>query len=1324
MAETRSVVVRLSMDTAQAIRDSKQFGDEFDRAMTKAEGSSRRVDQSLDKVGSTAGRMAAGSVAALGLMGKAAIDWESQFAGVEKTVDGTVDQMAALENELRELARTMPATHQEIAATAEAAGQLGVAREDVADFTETMIQLGETTNLTADEAATSIAQMANVLGTSQDDIDNVGAALVALGNDGASTEAQILGMAQRIAGAGAQIGLAESDILAIANAAASMGIEVEAGGSSISRVFTEMAKATAQGGDDLTAFAKVAGVSAQDFARAFQNDPAQAFASFTQGLDRINKSGGDVFTTLDELGLSDVRVSQALLGMAASGDLLTDSLTLGAEAFGENTALAEEYAKRADTTAAEVQVAWNNIKDAGIEAGAALLPIISEVSDDVSAMAQAFGKLPDPVQSSVTQLLALTAIVGGAAWFGSKAIGAVTSTRTALAELAEISPRAASGLSRVARTATGLVAVASAVTLLGDAVASASGAKLDLSDLSRDLEAIANGSSSEALTRVVDDLKITGSTMNNAADYLFEAVAFVSPLSDKTGLDNAQDNIKAIDQELAALVESGNGDKARVIFEAIVAQLNGLPAGASVSQSAIDGVMDSFSSYETALGNAAVAGEDAAAAGDEVAGSVEEVGGAAGKAAVDVNELVDALSALLNPNLDLAAASDAWASGLRNLEDGLAKSNRSLRGNTDAATQNREAVRDQVSNLLDLVSAQAETGAGAKQLEGQMRRGRQAIIDAGKAANISEDDMEAYLEVLGLTPENIRTEVRALTREANANLDETQGKVDDLDRSTAKPKVEAATAAALGAILGVSDALTRLDGKTATTYVTTRTVGQSPGFGPRESADGSTVPKTGRGYADRHLYLLADGEEVISNRNGQADRNRPLLKAINAGRLADGGTAGGGRSLEDLLELAQITQNIRGLQRSLRAGGKDRLEGLNRRIAELQLELAQKELRLAQMREAREARAEAREERREQRQDLRDRRDAIAGVGDGLSFDSLVPQELTFADRMRAELDAFADQVREAGGIWDDGLQAWADDMIALATEYQATTEAIQREQERRDALAQTLNDQQQQLEALNRTMEAYAATVAGNFLTNPFGGSRTETIPGAPGPAAGALADAQAQLAAIRASATGDSPAAAAAASRLILEISRLRAAAEAEAQDTTRTVEGLDFLRETLLGDTDRATRMLEALTTLSGKGLDTTGALGGLYQQLAANGDLVTAEQLAALTAEQIDEYEKLFAAREDAAAAVGALATQEVYGQQQEQLMGLIDITNAAMAAVDATLVVLNAELTVLGEQVRAGAELGVAGLQAQLAAIQAAISAIPRQQSENDRKRRP
>ena len=122
----------------------------------------RKGRAAFDETAQTAARGAIAVGAAIGLMGKAAVDWESSWAGVTKSVDGAGEQMEA---QLRGLAKTLPATHDEIAAVAEAAGQLGVKSADVVGFTETMVKLGETTNLTADEAATTIAQISNVMGT-------------------------------------------------------------------------------------------------------------------------------------------------------------------------------------------------------------------------------------------------------------------------------------------------------------------------------------------------------------------------------------------------------------------------------------------------------------------------------------------------------------------------------------------------------------------------------------------------------------------------------------------------------------------------------------------------------------------------------------------------------------------------------------------------------------------------------------------------------------------------------------------------------------------------------------------------------------------------------------------------------------------------------------------------------------------------------------------------------------------------------------------------------------------------------------------------------
>ena len=112
---------------------------------------------------------------------------------------------------------------------AEAAGQLGIATDDVLTFTRVMLDLGESTNLSADEAATALALFANITGTSAADYERLGSVIVGLVNNFATTEAEITEMAQRLASAGTLAGMSEAEILALAAAMSSVGIEAEAG---------------------------------------------------------------------------------------------------------------------------------------------------------------------------------------------------------------------------------------------------------------------------------------------------------------------------------------------------------------------------------------------------------------------------------------------------------------------------------------------------------------------------------------------------------------------------------------------------------------------------------------------------------------------------------------------------------------------------------------------------------------------------------------------------------------------------------------------------------------------------------------------------------------------------------------------------------------------------------------------------------------------------------------------------------------------------------------------------------------------------------------
>lgn len=549
----------------------------------------------------TSGRAVAGAGAliagALVLTAKAAIDWESSWAGVTKTIDGTPEQLSEIEAGLRGMARVLPATHGEIAAVAEAAGQLGVRTEDILGFTKVMVDLGETTNLTADEAATSIAQLMNVMGTAPGKVTNLGSTLVELGNNGASTERQIVQMAQRIAGAGAIVGASEADVLALANALASVGIEVEAGGSAISGVLVKMAEAVETNNKKLATFAQVAGMSADEFSTAFRTDPIAALDMFVLGLGEMDAAGGNVFGTLNDLTLGEIRTRDALLRLAAGGDILTTSLEDGARAWEQNNALAEEAGKRYDTTAAQLSMARNSVNDAAISIGDTMLPVLASLAETTATAFGWFADLPGPLQAIVASGGALVAVLSLAGGGFLLLFPRIVETHKALRELNVVAPRAAGflrGLGRATVVASGLMLVASAI----DAIAGAgeSGVK-DIEATTRALLKLGEGGddADAALDTLFADLDnhflIGGQgvdTFADALDRIFSpsvaqrysdfsnAALHVVTLGQAFGessdeLANARDVMENVDTALANLIEGGNLEEFEGSFAALVA---------------------------------------------------------------------------------------------------------------------------------------------------------------------------------------------------------------------------------------------------------------------------------------------------------------------------------------------------------------------------------------------------------------------------------------------------------------------------------------------------------------------------------------------------------------------------------------------------------------------------------------------------------------------------------------------------------------------------------------------------------------------------------
>lgn len=407
----------------------------FDAKMKKSAAIANTASNSVGKAGSAMAQRAATAAkyGALGLAGlgaasvAAATKFESSFAEVRKTTDASEAGFKKLEGGIRNLAKAIPVSANELADLAGEAGALGIKSKDLIGFTKTAAELGVATDLSANDAANALARLSNIMGTSSKDFRRLGSTFVQLGNKGASTESEIAAMALRIAGAGKQIGLTEPEVLGFASALSSVGIEAEAGGSSISRAFITMQEAVNSGGAKLAAFAKVSGVSSAQFSKGFKVDAAGAMVAFIEGLDRVRKSGGNVFGILEGLSLKEIRVRDALLRAAGAGDLFHQQLKIGSQEWKRNSALTQEANRRYETTAAQFQLLKNRANDLLISLGQKLLPGLKELMEILGDPKLTFGEKVDRVMEMATDAFSrgLTVLAQQASQSGPKVVGAL-----------------------------------------------------------------------------------------------------------------------------------------------------------------------------------------------------------------------------------------------------------------------------------------------------------------------------------------------------------------------------------------------------------------------------------------------------------------------------------------------------------------------------------------------------------------------------------------------------------------------------------------------------------------------------------------------------------------------------------------------------------------------------------------------------------------------------------------------------------------------------------------------------------------------------------
>lgn len=407
----------LQTQIAETRAQQSKLNDEM-REMTSFSGVTQG---SLVSLGMSLSTTVTPAITAMGYgMVDAADTIDAAYRDMRKTVNGTEEDFEELRQAAIEFSSTNVTSADQILSIQAIGGELGVATEDLKTFAETVSNLDVATDLNAEEAATSLGQLDNILNDlNGSTMPNFADALVRLGNNGASTESAIADIASRIGAMASIIGMSTPDVLAWASTIASTGQGTEAAGTAISKTMSDIETAVASGGETLKAFADVAGMSAEEFARSWNETPTDALHAFIDGLNRVESDGGSAITTLQDLDITAVRQTQTIQGLMQMIGGLDDNLAMSRDAWGgvsdewgEAGDAAREAERKAEGFSGSLSRLQNMAQNVGAELGESLAPVLDEVTDFLGVLYDGFVELDDGAKRGIVGVGALIAALG------------------------------------------------------------------------------------------------------------------------------------------------------------------------------------------------------------------------------------------------------------------------------------------------------------------------------------------------------------------------------------------------------------------------------------------------------------------------------------------------------------------------------------------------------------------------------------------------------------------------------------------------------------------------------------------------------------------------------------------------------------------------------------------------------------------------------------------------------------------------------------------------------------------------------------------------
>jgi hypothetical protein len=443
----------------------------------------------------------------------------------------------------------------------------------------------------------------------------------------------------------------------------------------------------------------------------------------------------------------------------------------GAEAVDKWTKAVSDQGYAADTAAikldnlkGDVEQLKGSLETALIGSGSGSQSALRGIVQDVTGVVNAFNKLPPAIQSSMTGLLAITALTGGGLWFGSKVIGGVAKTRAALGELGVTATQTKTALAGLGKGVE-FVVILEGLSLVDKALQGILHENLDSSKLAGDLQTL--GETGQVTGTLLDTF---GGDFEHFGKYAREATSSIPKVTDKisglanalsfglapdSSLDIATRNLDAIDRALTDMVRSGNGDEAARIFDTLAASAD--KQGVSTSK-----LNDLLPTYSAQMLRSSGAADLMSEAMTGLLDPTSAIGKAAAQSAEDLEAQAKALE-------ESRKAARETAEQFFGLGQSVNDSKVSLHGWIDDLNKQATALRDFTKNVKKaakegvddgLIASLEQAGPeGAMRLQQLANASDKEIDRANRAWRRGQRAINDYVNMVGGVPPAVATDL-------------------------------------------------------------------------------------------------------------------------------------------------------------------------------------------------------------------------------------------------------------------------------------------------------------------------------------------------------------------------------------------------------------------------------------------------------------------------------------------------------------------------------------------------------------------------------------